>query len=329
MASAHEEPDRVSVANHIVQANQTSLKEDKSMKVACGYTIPITLFGIPPSPEDHLRAMEIVGKAGFKAIELELYDELLEEHHRDLGKMKAILEEYDMVVPSVMAVEEKMFSLDPATKKKAVEDFDGLTDLVVELSSPLVSICGYMPPEIRPQRTELYVGGPPTAVSVDDDFSWAEFWASAVDMVRQCAAIAGKKGLALIIETRANDIFSSTDALMNLIHEVQSELSTRGQTCEMGVILDIAHVHAGKEYLALVIPKLGSLIKLVHFSDNDGTNAYHYSPGQGNIDFTAVVRSLKMVGFDGYIVVDTSGVDNVVEEAVKARDYYQSLIDQV
>ncbi len=297
------------------------------MKIACGYTIPITLFGIPPSPEDHLRAMKIVGEAGFNAIELELYDELLEEHRRDLGKMKSILEEYGMVVPSVMAVEEKMFSLDPSLKRKAVEDFDGLTDLIVELGSPLVTICGYMPPEIRPQGTELYVGGPPTAVSVSDDFSWSEFWANAVDVVRQCAAIAGRKGLALIIETRANDVFSSTDALMNIIRDVQSELSTQGQTCEMGVILDIAHVHAGKEYLALVIPKLGSLIKLVHFSDNDGTNAYHHSPGSGNIDFPAVVSSLKKVGYNGYIIVDTSGVDNIVEEAIKARDYYQSLID--
>jgi sugar phosphate isomerase/epimerase len=298
------------------------------MKIACGYTIPITLFGIPPSPEDHLKAMKIVGETGFKAIELELYDELLEEHRRDIVKMKAILEKYEMTVPSVMAVEEKMFSIDPAIKQKAVEDFDGLTDLIVELGSPLVSICGYMPPEIRPQGTELYVGGPPTAVSVSDDFSWSKFWANAVDVVSQCAAIAGRKGLALIVETRANDVFSSTDALINLIRDVQSVLSAHGETCELGVILDIAHVHAGKEYLALVIPKLGSLIKLVHFSDNDGTQAYHYSPGSGIIDFAAVVSSLKKVGFDGYIVVDTSGVDNIVEESVTARDFYQSLIDK-
>jgi sugar phosphate isomerase/epimerase len=234
--------------------------------------------------------------------------------------MKAILDEYDMTVPSIMAVEEKMFSLDPAIKEKAVNDFDQLTDLMVELGAPLVSICGYMPPEIRPQGTELYVGGPPTSVSVGDDFSWPAFWDNAVDVVTKCAGIAKRKGLTLIIETRANDVFSSTDALMNLIRDTGAD--------NMGVILDVAHVHAGKEYLALVIPKLGKLIKLVHFSDNDGTHAYHYSPGQGIIDFPAVMHSLKIVGFDGYIIVDTSGPENIVEEAVKARDYYQSLIDQ-
>jgi hydroxypyruvate isomerase len=299
------------------------------MKVACGYTIPITLYGIPPSPEDHLRAMEIVGQAGFEAIELEFYDELIPEHRRDIDKMKAILAKYGMVIPSIMAVEEHMFSLDPAIKQKAVEDFDSITDLIVELESPLVSICGYMPPEIRPLGTELYVGGPPTAVSVGEDFSWEAFWDNAVDVVSKCAAIAGKKGLTLIIETRANDVFSSTDAVMNLINDVQKVLSESGATCEMGVLFDIAHVYAGKEYLALVTPKLGDMIKLVHLSDNDGTNAHHHSPGSGTIDFPAFMKSLKRTGYDGYLIVDTSGVDNIVEEATKARDFYQSLIAQV
>ncbi len=291
------------------------------MQVACGYTIPITLFGLPPSPADHLKGMEIVGQAGFKAIELEFYDELLEEHRRDLPLMKAILKKYGMRMASIMAVEEKLFSLDPAIKEKALRDFDGLTDLIVEMGSPLVTICGYMPPEIRPQGTELYVGGPPTAVSVSDDFSWPAFWTNAVDVVRQCAGIAKRKGLDLLIETRANDVFSSTDALMNLIRESGADNS--------GVILDVAHVHAGKEYLALVIPKLGKLIKLVHFSDNDSTMANHYAPGQGIIDFPAVVHSLKHAGFDGTIVVDISGVPNIVEEAVKARDYFDRLIAEV
>jgi sugar phosphate isomerase/epimerase len=290
------------------------------MKIACGYTIPITLFGIPPTPADHLKAMEIVGQNGFKAIELELYDELIAEHRRDLPQMKTILDRYSMTVPSVMAVEEKMFSLDPAIKLKAIQDFEQLAELTVALGAPLIAICGYMPPEIKPQGTELYVGGPPTAVEVSDDFSWPAFWANAVDIVRQFAAIAEKKGLTLIIETRANDVFSSTDAVMNLIRETGAK--------NMGVILDVAHVHAGKEYLSLVIPKLGKLIRLVHFSDNDGTQAYHYPLGRGKIDFKSVIRGLCRAGFDDTIIVDISGGPNIVAEAIKAREMIQKLIDE-
>ncbi len=291
------------------------------MEVACGYTIPITLYGLPPSPENHLKGMQIVGKAGFKAIELEFIDHLVPAHRRDLPKMKSILSDYGMRCVSVMAVEEQLFSIDPGIRRKAISDFDAITDLVAELKAPMVAICGYMPPEIRPKGTELYVGGPPTAVSVGDDFSWPKFWSNAVDLVRRLAEIASTKGLTLTVETRANDVFSSTDAVMNLLRESGAK--------NTGVILDVAHVHAGKEYLALVIPKLNGLIKLVHLSDNDGTNAYHYSPGQGNIDFPEVISSLKRAGYDGYLVVDTAGVPNIVEEAVRARDYYQRLVATV
>jgi sugar phosphate isomerase/epimerase len=290
------------------------------MKIACGYTIPITLFGIPPSPADHLKAMEIVGENGFQAVELELYDELIPEHRRDLNRMKAILKRYGMVIPSVMAVEEKMFSLDPALKQKAIRDFDQLTDMIAELGSPLVAICGYMPPEIKPKGTELYTGGPPTSVEVGDDFSWKAFWDNAVDLVHQLADNANRKGLGLIVETRASDVFGSTDAVMNLVRASQGK--------DMGVILDVAHVHAAKEYLSLVIPKLGKLIRLVHFSDNDGTQAYHYALGKGTIDFKAVIRSLRRAGFDGTIVIDISGVKDIVAEAIRAREIIQGLIDE-
>jgi sugar phosphate isomerase/epimerase len=290
------------------------------LKIACGYTIPITLFGIPPKPADHLKAMEIVGQNGFKAIELELYDELIAEHRRDLPYMKSILERYGMTIPSVMAVEENMFSLDQAIKQKAIRDFEQLAEMTSVLGSPLIAICGYMPPEIKPKGTELYVGGPPTAVEVSDDFSWSDFWANAVDIVSQFARIADRYGLTLIIETRANDVFSSTDAVMNLIRETGAK--------NMGVILDVAHVHAGKEYLSLVIPKLGKLIRLVHFSDNDGTQPYHYPLGRGKIDFKSVIHSLRRTGFDDTIVVDISGGPEIVAEAVKAREFIQKLIDE-
>ena len=286
--------------------------------IACGYTIPITLFGIPPSPENHLKSMEIVGQAGFRSMELELYDGLIAEHQRDLKKMQAILKRYGMSVPSVMAVEEQMFSTDSSISSRAVKDFDAISDLVCELESPLIAICGYMPPEIRPQGTELYTGGPPTAVTVSDGFSWPAFWDHSVQMVAQFAGIAKSKGLTLLIETRANDWFGSVDAIMNLMQAAEAD--------NLGVILDVAHVHAGKEYLALAIRKCGHLIKLVHLSDNDSSQAYHFPPGRGNIDFQAVFHNLNLVGFEGTMVIDISGVDHIVEEAMAARGYFEDLL---
>ncbi len=175
-----------------------------------------------------------------------------------------------------------------------------------------------MPPEIRPQGTELYTGGPPTAVIVDDDFSWSAFWDHAVRIVDQFAGIAGSKGLTLLIETRANDWVGSVDSILHLIRNVKRD--------NIGVILDVAHVHAGKEYLSLVVRKLSDYIKLVHLSDNDSSFAYHYPPGRGNIDFPTLFHDLRLVGYDGTLVIDISGVDHIVEEAIQAREYFLGIL---
>lgn len=288
--------------------------------IACGYTIPITLFGIPPSPENHLKSIEIVGRAGFREMELELYDELIPEHVRDLKKMQAALNRFGIIVPSVMAVEETMFSMDCSRTLKSVSDFDAISDLVCALGAPLITICGYMPPELRPVGTGLYTGGPPTRIVVNDDFSWPFFWDHAVQLVNRLAEIAKSKGLNLLIETRTNDWFGSVDSIINLIDQAGSD--------NLGVILDVAHVHAGKEYLALAVRKLATLIQLVHLSDNDSTHAYHLPPGKGNIDFQALFHALHIIGYEGTMVIDISGVENIIEEAIVARDFFSILLEE-
>ena len=45
---------------------------DATIKVACGYTIPITKYGLPPTLENNLKAMEEVASVGFSALEMEL-----------------------------------------------------------------------------------------------------------------------------------------------------------------------------------------------------------------------------------------------------------------
>jgi len=60
---------------------------------------------------------------------------------------------------SIMPVEERMFSLDPAIKIKAFADYDQLADLIARLGSPLVATCGCMPPEARPLGAGRTEGG--------------------------------------------------------------------------------------------------------------------------------------------------------------------------
>ena len=220
-----------------------------------------------------------------------------------------------------MAVVENMFTLDEDKKNREIENFEQIADMAKELGSPILSICPYLPPEIEPiKETELYIGGPPTQVQLAKDFSWSEFWKNVVEQFSKCADIAKQRELPLLIETRAQDFMSAAD-IKNLIRESGRD--------NVGIIFDVAHLHATKEYLELVMLKMGDLIKHVHLADNDGTQAYHYSPGRGDINFKKLIKALEKIGYDGYLVVDIAGIDNILEEAIKAKKYFEECLNKI
>lgn len=292
------------------------------MKIACGFTIPITLYGLPPTLEETLSALKAIRDADFEAVEMELVAGKMDDYVISFSRLKETFQNLDLELCCLMAVVDQLFTPQKTEKEQALKDFKVITGLARELSSKFISLCAYLPKEIRPVAgSELYVGGPSSRVEVREDFSWPDFWKNAVDQLARCAEIAAEREMGLLVETRANDFLSSTDAVMNVLQETGAP--------NVGVILDVAHVHAGKEYLELVIPKLDGLIKLVHLSDNDGSQAYHYAPGKGNIDFLSVLKSLKRIGFDDYLVVDISGVDNILEEALRAKIYFEDCLKKI
>jgi sugar phosphate isomerase/epimerase len=120
------------------------------------------------------------------------------------------------------------------------------------------------------------------------------------------------------MEMRAGDFISSVDGIISIFNDCKME--------NIGMVYDVAHAHAINEYLDLGIYKLGKYLKLVHLSDNDGTRPYHYQPDKGNIDFKNIIDTLKKTGYNGYVVIDISGIPNIMEEAVKMKAMLEKLI---
>ena len=289
------------------------------MKVCCGYTIPITKYGLPPTIENHLKAMEEVRESGFSSLEMELVAGE-KDYVTNWGKVIQKSKDLDLNVPSIMAVTYDMFSLDTQKQKQSISHFAEICALTREIGAKMVTNCFYLPPELVPEtKTELYHGGPPVNISTPDNFSWETLRAIVLTQMIEMAAAAKKNELEFALELRAGDFLSSVDGIIQLMEETGAD--------NIGVVYDCAHIHAVKEYLELAILKFGDYIKLVHLSDNDGTQAYHYVPGQGNIDFPEIIKRLKEIGYDDYLVVDISGVDNILAEAVKMKTMLEGLID--
>lgn len=63
------------------------------------------------------------------------------------------------------------------------------------------------------------------------------------------------------------------------------------------VCVDVNHFLQEKSEDA--IKKIGSRIRTTHISDHDYTDEKHWMPGEGKIDWQAVIRALEEVGYDG------------------------------
>jgi sugar phosphate isomerase/epimerase len=289
------------------------------IKVTCGFTIPITLYGLPPSVENVLKVMGEIKEAGFDTMEMEIVAGEYEDYADNWEKIINRSKELELEVVSIMAVTYELFSLDKKKREKSLEDLAQICKMTAKIGAKMSTNCFYLPPEMVPkERTSIYHGGPSVAVDIPEGFQWYQLREIVIKQLIKSSEIASKNGLQFAMEMRAGDFISSVDGTIGIFNDTQSE--------NIGMVYDVAHAHAISEYLDLGIYKLGKYLKLVHLSDNDGTRPYHYQPGKGNIDFKNIIDTLKKVNYDGYVVVDISGIENIIDEAVKMKEMLEKLI---
>lgn len=295
---------------------------DTDMTVGCAALYPITRYGFPYSFDDYLKALDEMQAAGFKAVELEINVDLdLDEYLGRIGEIQAKLEGLGLTLSAVIGVVQQAFSTKRAAADAHLQRFGKLTSFIEQVGCDTACICAYMPGEIEMVAgTELYPGSPATQVRVPSGFDWDAFWDNAVARFRQMARIAANRDQRLVIENRVGDFVNTSDGALRLVEDAGEPNG--------GLLLDIAHMHATKEYYELVVPKMGKRLMYVHLADNDGSASYHLPAGRGNVDFPGLFQTLKATGYTGYTNVDYGGVpsDEIAEEVKRGREYFEELI---
>jgi len=295
------------------------------MKIGCAALYPITRYGFPYTFGDYLKALKEMRGAGFEAVELEIDVSLnLDKYQARVGEVKKALAENQLVLSGVVGVIQNAFSMNEEMADQDRKRFERLADFIAEMGCSTAVICAYMPQEIeKAEGTQVYRGSPPLQIRLPERFSWQRFWENAVERFANLCRISAVRGLRLVIENRVGDFVSTSNVVLNLIREAGEPNG--------GALLDLAHTHATKEPLDLVIAKLADRLMYVHLADNDSTSSLHLPAGQGNIDFISVFRSLKAIGYDGYTNVDFGGVSNdqIWEEVRRGREYFARCLAQV
>ena len=84
------------------------------------------------------------------------------------------------------------------------------------------------------------------------------------------------------------------DRLLNNVAEAKELLARVPKLC---MTIDVNHsiLQKPEDYIL----QIGDRVKNLHISDNDGTGEKHWLPGQGVIDFNAILTNLEKVGYDG------------------------------
>jgi sugar phosphate isomerase/epimerase len=295
------------------------------IKVGCAALYPITRYGFPYSFDNYLKALVEMRDAGFEDVELEINVDLdLNEYLEREAEIKKQLQDLQLNLSAVILVVQQAFSTNPDAADEHARRFDKASQYISEIGCDTACICAYMPDELEMVAgTEVYAGSPATQIRVPAGFDWNVFWGNAVARFGHMARLAAGRGQRLVIENRVGDWVNTSDGALKLLEDAGEPNG--------GLLLDVAHMHATKEFFQLVVPKLGGRLMYVHLADNDGSFSHHLPAGQGNIDFRGLLRTLMENGYSGYANVDFGGVpaNRIWEEAKRGREYFVGLLEQL
>lgn len=95
----------------------------------------------------------------------------------------------------------------------------------------------------------------------------------------------------------------------------------------VGILVDIGHYHSSQVDIPVLIEKYAEKIKLVHTKDQIGTQSVPF--GTGEIENPGLLRLLRDVGYDGFVVVEIEVEDreNTSRYIKDARVYLQQISD--
>jgi sugar phosphate isomerase/epimerase len=237
--------------------------------------------GLPARPL--LEAIAMVADAGYDAIELNAETLPWAPAHitpeADAAERRAVAEACrlrGLAIPAVGA-HVPMVGEDPAGRAAAVAFVKGCTDLARDVGSPFVHI----------------LSGPLPG-HVDREQGWAWFRSAVLDTTEH----ARERGIGLGIEAIAGHLFHSVDDY----HRLRRELPG----VPFAVNFDPSHLEVQQENPRRVLDELGDLVAHVHLKDGKGVYPdFSFPPlGQGTIDFPALARGLRDLGYSGSLSVE-------------------------
>lgn len=135
-------------------------------------------------------------------------------------------------------------------------------------------------------------------------------------VARECRAL----GVSLVLENKLPHlVLSHMSDILWLLGELDES--------DVGVCLDTGHAHLSGD-LPSVVQKLSGHLRMLHANDNRGQYDDHLAPGEGGIDWPALIRQLVANRFHGTVILELDGrpePESVLATARRSRRYLRDL----
>lgn len=148
------------------------------------------------------------------------------------------------------------------------------------------------------------------------------FWRlqHAVDVLNQTYAHCHHLGIGLVLENMLPHLFAG---------RIRDLLWILGalDTFKVGICLDTGHAHLGED-LPGVVHKLSGHLWMVHASDNHRHYDDHLPPGDGTINWAALLSHLNDLHFNGTFMLEIAGTgegEKILEGARRGRTFLRDL----
>ncbi|MBR5868303.1 MAG: sugar phosphate isomerase/epimerase [Clostridia bacterium] len=149
---------------------------------------------------------------------------------------------------------------------------------------------------------------------VDFGLSHEEVVERNIQVLRKLAAYIKDKEVMICLENLIR-IVPNADEILAIIQGIGSP--------RFGVCLDTGHLNLCDKDQQAFIRKAGEKLQALHIADNDGSGDQHMMPfNRGNIDFFAVVKTLREIGYQGIFNMEIPGERAVPMEMKAAKIAY-------
>ncbi|MCL1858239.1 MAG: sugar phosphate isomerase/epimerase [Oscillospiraceae bacterium] len=141
------------------------------------------------------------------------------------------------------------------------------------------------------------------ALNLPSDYNWDKDFDNYISQMTKACDIAKEYGLKIALECFPGSLCSTPHAMLKTLECVNRS--------NIGIQLDTAHLMNQRIDIETAIFMLGGTrIFNVHAKDSDGMTRANLACGTGLVDYSAVLRALKNIGYNGNISIEVEFTAN-------------------